>query len=156
MNEVPTKNRRKIARIGSRGRRSDSAANARPHKVSIGHGGTSRALMYDPLDLRTRVGKEYHAHKQGLAAHLGGDPTVPQQSLIDQAARLNILSRITWAELTRNGVFTKNGALRPAVTAYIDATKHERDVLRLLGLQRHQKPLPTLDEYLKEQHHDED
>jgi hypothetical protein len=145
----PVKNHRKIARSGSRGKRPDSAANARPHKVSIqGHGGTSHALMRDPLDLRTRVGKAYRLHMQALTEHVGGSPTTPEQSLIDQAARLRVLAAIAWREVSKKGCFGKEGALLPAVDAFRAAIRDERDVLRMLGIERRAKPLPTLSEYL--------
>lgn len=137
---------------GTRVKRPDSAALARPKKVSIlGHGGKSQALMRDPLDLRTRVGKAYAAHKQALAAHVGMEPTLPQQALIDQAARLSLLARIAWRELIDKGCFTQNGELRPAYDAFRNAIRDEREVLRLLGIERRQKTVPTLDEYLAEQ-----
>lgn len=110
------------------------------------------------FDGRTKVAKLYKQHVAALEAHLGSDLTPPQSRLVDQAARLALLNELIWADIDRHGVF-KNGDARPVVDTYLKAAKEERDVLRLLGVQRHQKPIPTLDEYLqakdKEQPHED-
>lgn len=126
-------------------KRPDSAGNAKPHKVSIVHAGGSRALMRDPLDLRTRVGKAYYKHKEMLRAHIGGDPSLPQEALIDQAARLALLEQFTWNQVMSAGVFDKKGALAPAYDAFIKAAREQRQVLVLLGIERKTKQLTLSD-----------
>ncbi|MFH2080739.1 MAG: hypothetical protein ABIK08_04540 [Pseudomonadota bacterium] len=126
--------------------RPDAKRNARTKKISVIHGGGSTALKALPFDGRTRLFKAYQQHVTALEAHLGGDLTPPQARLVDQAARLALLAQLTWAEIERGGLF-KNGELRPAVEAYRNATRDEREVLRLLGLKRHSKEL-TLSDYL--------
>lgn len=130
-------------------KRPDAAGNATPRKVSIiagGQGGLrSTALLRDPLDLRTAVGKAYHAQKAELRAHVGGDPSLPQEKLIDQAARLAVLADIAWGALIREGSIVKGTALHPAFEAYLRATRDQRDVLRLLGIQRHAKQITLPD-----------
>ena len=131
-------------------RRPDAAANARTKKVMIlGHGASSRALMHGALDQRTRVGRAYRAHEAALVAHLGGAEavTVPQRSLIDQAARLHLLGKIAWAELQRTGAF-RAGELVPAFDAFRRAAADERAVLALLGLERKTQQLPSIEDYL--------
>lgn len=150
MNTTATKNRRKIGKV----KRPDSAALARPRKIIMVHAGGSAAFRTGIFDGRTKTAKLYKQHVAALEAHLGGDLTTPQSRLVDQAARLALLGELIWSDIDKHGVF-KNGDARPVVDAYLKATKEERDVLRLLGLRRHQKPLPTLDEYLKE-HPNED
>lgn len=148
---------RRVRRNGRlmRLKRPDAAKNARPKKVSItGHGGSSSTLLRDPLDLRTRVGRAYYAEKQGLAIHVGGDPTVPQEKLIDQAARLGVLADIAWGELLRAGMLVIDGKVAPAFEAFIKASRDQRDVLRALGIERRSKPVPTLDDYLRTQRSD--
>lgn len=143
---------RRVRRNGRlvRLKRPDAAGNARPRKVAIvGHGGASKTLLRDPLDLRTVVGRAYHADKQALCAHLAGDPSLPEEKLIDQAARLGILADIAWGSIHRDGLFSKQGALSPAFEAFIKATRDQRDVLRLLGIKRRAKPVPTLEQYLQ-------
>jgi len=125
-----------------------------PRKVSIiggGHGGLrSKALLRDPLDLRTNVGKTYHAHKLALRAHIGGDPSVPEEKLIDQAARLAVLADIAWGGLMRRCTLLKNGGLHPLFEAYIKATRDQRAVLLTLGIDRRAKDVPDLQTYLRQ------
>lgn len=134
-------------RLIHRPKRPDSAALARPRKVAVTHGGSS-ALRHVELDLRTRAGKAWRENCEALKAHIGGDPSVAQAALIDQAARLRLLSQIAWAEIERRGAF-KGGQVQPAVDAYRRAIADEREVLRLLGLERRVKPVGSLEDYLK-------
>ncbi len=134
-----------------------SVENATPKKVVItGHGGASRSLLEDPLDGRSIIGKAYMAYKAALLAHIGGaeKATMPQLTLADQAARFNVLTRIAWGELIREGAF-KAGALAPAFDAYRRAAGDERDVLRLLGLERRMQPVPDLADYIAARPKDE-
>jgi hypothetical protein len=130
-----------------RSKRPDAAENARPRKVLIRHGGDSRALRYADLDLRSTAGKEYRARVVELTAHVGGDPTAPQRTLIDQAGRLHVLARLAWDELSRTGAF-RDGEPLPAFFAYRSAIADEREVLRTLGLERRAKEVPDLNAYL--------
>jgi hypothetical protein len=127
-----------------------SRTNGKPRKTFIsGHGGNSKALLRDPLDLRSSVGRAYYAEKQALRVHVGGDPTMPQEKLIDQCARLGVLNNIAWGELMRAGMLVQGDKLVPAFEAYIKAARELRDVLRLLGIERRTKPVPSLSEYLE-------
>lgn len=143
MDAAGTKNRRKIGRV----KRPDSAALARPRKIIMVHAGSSAAFRTGVFDGRTKLAKLYKQHVAALEAHLGGDLTPPQSRLVDQAARLALLNELIWGEIDKQGVF-KDGDVRPAVDAYLKATQQERDVLRLLGIERREKLLPTLSEYL--------
>jgi hypothetical protein len=124
--------------------------NGRPRKVLLRHASDSRALRYADLDLRSTAGKEYRARVTELTAHVGGDPTVPQVRLIDHAARLYLLARLAWDELSRTGAF-RNGDPRPAFDAFRRAAADEREVLRTLGIERRAKLIPDLNEYLQTQ-----
>lgn len=148
MARVPRKPR--ATRLKDRQKRPDAARNAQPRKVLVTHAGGSQALLRDPLDRRTRVGKAYRDHCQALAAHVGGDPTRPQAELIDQAARLALLAKIAWAELLRSGVFSgEGGQPAPALETWLKATRDQRAVLQLLGLERRSREL-DLQEYLQQ------
>lgn len=132
-------------------KRLDSAANARTKKVAVMHAGESALRRIDlNLDLRTRAGKAHRAHVVALSAHVGPEPTVPQRSLIEQAARLRILAQIAWAELSSGGAFA-NGEPRAALDVYRRVAADERDVLKTLGLARKEKAIPTLEDYLNGQ-----
>lgn len=129
--------------------RPDAARNARPRKVLLSHGRTSRLLRYADLDLRSAAGRAYQARVLALTVHIGGDPSEPQKTLIDHAARLHLLTKLAWDELTRRGAF-KGGAPTPAHDAWRRSAAEERAVLATLGIERREKPVPTLDEYLEQ------
>ena len=139
----------KLIRRDHRQKNPASAANARARKVKyVGHGVGSK-LLKDPLDRRTRVGKAYQAHKQILAAHIGGDPTAPQVELINQAARIRILSAMAWSELMRARTLVKNGNVHPAFDAFLKAARDQRAVLEMLGLKRQARDVPLLKDVLE-------
>jgi len=141
---------RKVRRDHRR-KRPDSAALARPKKVSIlGHGGRSASLLRDPLDLRTRVGKAYQLQRAAFRAHVGGEPSLPQEKLIDQAARLGLLADISWGALARAGTVLRGNGLHPAFEAFLKATRDQRAVLVLLGIQRQPREVPDLKTYLEQ------
>src|SRR2546425_3731378 len=133
-----------------RTKRPDAARNARPRKILLRHASDSRALRYADLDLRSTAGKEYTASKAMLTAHLGGQENVtgPQRVLIDHCARLHVLTRLAWDELSRSGAF-RNGEPRPAYDAFRRAAADERSVLTMLGLERRAKDVPDLQDYLR-------
>lgn len=116
-------------------------------KVLVRHAGDTVALRYADLDLRSTAGREYRTRVQALTAHIGGDPTPPQVVLIDHAARLHVLARLAWDELSRTGAF-RDGQPRPAFQAYRSAAADEREVLRTLGIERKAKEAPDLSTYL--------
>src|SRR2546426_10884165 len=95
-----------------------SRRNGIARRVAIFAGGiSSRALRHGVLHRGPVVGKAYVARQAALTAHLGGDPTVPQLALVDQAARLWLLSHFAWLEILRSGAF-REGEVRTAFDAY--------------------------------------
>src|SRR2546427_1632887 len=131
-----------------RTKRPDAARNARSMKILLRHASDSRALRYADLDLRSTAGREYAATKATLTAHLGGEVTAPQAILVDHAARLHVLTRLAWDELSRSGAF-RDGEPRPAYDAFRRAAADERSVLVTLGLERRAKDVPDLQDYLR-------
>lgn len=126
-----------------------SARNGKPKKLHItGPGTSSRALLHGSFHLGTRLGKAWRERCDALTAHVGGDPSEAQRVLIDQCARLHLLVQFAWAEVLRAGAFEK-GEPRPAFDAFRRAAADEREVLRLLGLERKHKPLPKLSDVLE-------
>ena len=134
-------------RDGSRIKRPDARANARPRKVLIKHGSNSHALMHAPFDMRSVVGKAYQHRVRELSAHIGGEPNAVQRTLIDHGARMHLLTRMAWRELSTHGAY-RHGSPTPANDAYRRAAADERSVLLLLGLDRKAKEVPELSEYL--------
>src|SRR5258708_1460271 len=90
-------------------KRPDARTNALGKKLLVRHAGGSVALRYADLDMRSTAGKEYAATKAALTAHLGGEEnvSVPQRALVDHAARLHLLTRLSWDELSRTGAFRR-------------------------------------------------
>src|SRR5262249_21192885 len=119
---------------------------ARPPKVLIKHASGSRALMHAHFDMRSTVGKAYRARVEALTSHIGGDPSTVQRTLVDQAARLHLLTLQAWDELTRSGAFHR-GMPTPANDAYRRAAADERSVLMILGLERKAKEIQDLADY---------
>jgi hypothetical protein len=125
-----------------------SAANGKPHKsVITGHGANSRVLKHAALHRGSTLGREYAAQCEALTAHVGGAPSEAQRLLIDQAARIHLLLQFAWAELLRAGAFNE-GEPRPAFDAFRRAAADQREVLRLLGIERSPQPVPDLHSYL--------
>lgn len=121
----------------------------RPKKIRITHALKSRAILRDPLDQRTVAGKLYRAHAAALTSDLGGDLSIAMATLVDQASRLHLIAKLGWNELARTGLFDrKTGEAKPAYELYLKTTRDERDVLRLLGLERRARPMPSLQTYL--------
>lgn len=106
--------------------------------------------MKDPFDGRTLMAKKYKATVAALHNHLGNDLTLPEQAIVDQAARFALLCDISWGELIRGGMF-KKGKLSTAFEAWIKASKEQRAVLQLLGLKRKEKPVQDLSAYIEDQ-----
>jgi hypothetical protein len=133
-----------------------SATNAKPKKVHIVTGASSRTLRAGgPLDRRTAAYKLERAYVVQVTAHLGGDPTVPQARLIDHAARLRLIAQIAWGELMRTGAF-RNGQPVPALDAFRRVIADERAVLQLIGIERHQFEITDVAAEVARQRREED
>lgn len=104
---------------------------------------SARKFLKDPLDQRTTVGKHYTAYKTELSAHVGGSPTIVQTELIDQAAKLKVLSAMAWYELMTFGSVSipKKGQMHPAFDGFLRVTRDQRTVLTTLGLRRAAKEI---------------
>ena len=128
-----------------------SAKNGRPHAVTMKYGGTS-ALRAARVDQRT---PEAHFENNKIAArvqHAGGADVVtePLLSIIRHSARLELLVALAYAEVLRVGV-VHDGAVSGAFQAFLTAGRELRGTLELIGLERKQKPVPSLAEYLAQQ-----
>ncbi len=71
--------------------------------------------------------------------YLGGDVNVVQEKLIDQAARLGLLTDIAWGELMRSGHLVRKGNVNAAFDPFLKASRDLRAILLVLGLKRHAK-----------------
>jgi hypothetical protein len=95
------------------------------------------------------MGKEYLARVAALTNHLGGSEalSVPQRTLVDRAARLGLIVETSWHELADHGVF-RNGEPVPALAAFRSALADEREVLRILGIERRERVVRSLSDVL--------
>lgn len=100
-------------------------------------------------DRRSALGKVFAAEAHALTQHVG-NPTLPQARLIEQGARLHLLEAMAWAEVVGAGrLIGTDGAPHPAVDVLLRTMRERREVLRLLGLQRAPKQVPSLHDYLQ-------
>jgi hypothetical protein len=126
-----------------------SRGNARGRSVvAVKHAGDSRTLRLGRFDLRRAEGRKYSDTVSLLKAHLGGEVTAPQAILVDQSARLTVLTGIAWDELTKHGAF-HDGEPTPALHAYLRLIGEARSVLVTLGLERRPKDVGDLQDYLR-------
>ena len=130
-------------RDGTRIKRPDAAALARPKKVHLIHGGSGRSLLRDPLDRRTKV----HRILVQRVAELRDVSSYALARMVEQAARLSLLVDTAWAAVNRE-VVVRNGEATGAVEAYRRLASEERAVLALLDLERREKEIPDLQTYL--------
>ena len=130
-------------------KRPDSARNARPAVTYLFHGLGSGFLKGRP-DLRSAVGKATLAREQALVAHVGGDPGTILGRLIQHAARYSILSDALWARLTVSAQEITPEALAGLLDIHMRIAREERETLKLLGLKRRVKEVPSLQEFLRQ------
>lgn len=156
----PQRLKRTRSRRGGRDvivKRPDSAKNARPHKVFPVHGGAAKVLRQGVLHRGGTLGKAYGTELAGLTAHVGGDPSLPQARLIEQGARLHLLEAMAWAEVQgARGLIRADGTAHPALDVLLRTMRERREVLKLLGLNRKAKDVPTLQEFLAQRAEQDD
>lgn len=136
-------------------KRPDAAGNARPAVTYLFHGLGSGFLKGRP-DLRSAVGKAALTREQALVVHVGGDPSPPLGRLIQHAARYSILSDALWARLTVSAQEITPEALAGLLDIHMRIAREERETLKLLGLKRRAKEVPTLQEYLRQRAEEQD
>jgi len=122
---------------GSRVRRPDSAALARPKTKFLLHGnGASRALLRDSLDGRSTFARVYRQREAMLTSDLGGDLSYAQRRLVAHAVRHSLAVDTAWHGLLQTGLLTSEGDLTGAMQAHERASAAERATLEKLGLHR--------------------
>lgn len=122
-----------------------SRDNAIPKRVKLQTGISSSALRRGLIDRRTAEGRFLAADVLALRAHVGGDPSIAQQKLIEDAARLGLIISIAWQRLMDSGTILRGDGLHPALEAFLKSSRDRRDVLRLLGLNRHTRQIKLSD-----------
>jgi hypothetical protein len=126
-------------------KRPDMRSNARPKKVHVLHGGSSRLLRRAAFDKRTQVGRFYQGFQAALVSHVGGDPSAVEAELIREVAIDVVLLRINQVQLMRS-----NGRLdERALDRHLKLRQQIDRTLRVLGLHRAVKQIPDLRDYIE-------
>jgi hypothetical protein len=127
-----------------------SRTNSKPRPVALRYGGES-ALLSCRLNKSTPEYKFVAHHIGELVQHLGGPEVVSvmQREIAEQCARLRLLETLCFGEVIRHGAMA-NGVPTPAYIAYQQAVGKRTDLMRLLGLQRHEKLADDLSVWLAE------
>lgn len=130
-------------------KRADSAGNACPRKIFPVHAGAAKVLRKGVIDRRGVLGSAFYSELAGLRSHVGGEPSLPQERLTEQGARLHLLEAMAWAEVQGAGrLIRADGTAHPALDVLLRTMRERREVLKLLGLERRAKPVQTLDEIM--------
>lgn len=131
-------------------KRPDARANAMPRKVFPVHAGAAKVLRNGVIDRRGALGQAYHTELGALQAHVGGEPPLPIARLTEQGALLHLLEAMAWAEVLAAGrLIRTDGTAHPAIDVLLRTMRERREVLKLLGLKRRPKDVPTLQELLQ-------
>lgn len=107
-----------------------------------------RVFLEAALDERSVVFQMVAERARAFSSQLGNDLTPAQDRIVQQAARLGVLSDSTWAAVQIKGLLNEEGAQTQAVDSFMKVARAEREALNAIGLERRQKPLPSLGEYL--------
>lgn len=129
-------------------KRPDAPANAKPATVFLFHGLGSSFLKGRRADMRSAVGRACAERRAALEAHLGGDLSVPLVRLTEHATRYGILVDALWARLNTDPQALAPDALAVWLDALVKVSREERETLKLLGLKRPVKDVPSLHDYL--------
>jgi hypothetical protein len=143
---------RRRERAVYRGESPQSAENAKPRRVALRYGAHSALMSAEiVLDQRTREGKFERAVIERRIAHCGGaeNVTEPLMSCIRHSARLELAVALCWAEVRRGRLLNENGEPSGALRAFLVCGRALGETLRLLGLERRERPVPNLEDYLR-------
>ncbi len=124
------------------------ARDTKPRAVRVMHASGSKSLLQGRLDGRSLIGRRYKEDLLELKNHLNGAVSAPVAKLCDQAVRLGLLADLSWGEVTQAETLLKDGVPHPAIDVFLKASKNQRDVLTLLGLQRRARDV-TLEDVLQ-------
>ena len=119
--------------------------NGKPKRVHISNGSRSSALLESPIDKRCVLGRLYKRQVAELQAHLGNDITPPVGSLINQAARFSLLADLSWGEVMRAEELVQDGKPHASIDIFLKASKSQREVLSMLGIQRRARDVTLQD-----------
>jgi hypothetical protein len=124
----------------------ESAKNGKPRKVYLTtRNRASLAVLNNPLDLRSALGKRYVSDVISLKSHVGGDPSVIECRLIDQASRLALLMDLAWGEVLASETLVKDNTPVAAIDIFLKCARDHRQVLGLIGVDRRARDITLQD-----------
>ena len=140
--------RRKRRRVNGRLVPIRNAASARNARLARKVGtlpALARALRSGgALDQRFALSKVIRAYASEYRAHVGDAASAPLTHLCDSAARHRVIANVAFTDLMQHGLFTTNGSVRGSFEVWRRADGDLRECLRLLGLERKARDVPTL------------
>jgi hypothetical protein len=134
-------------RNGIRLKRPDAAGNARARKVGITTGLDSRAIRGE-LDQRFAFARAVTAYAEEYRAHVASDSVV-MDDLCRSAAIHKAIKHLALARMDGQP-FDNADQARAAYEALRRADADHRSILAVLGIQRREKPVPDLQDYLRQ------
>jgi hypothetical protein len=142
-------------RYRSDGTRVINAASRTNALVKRGVHGNGKHLAYSKLfaakiDKRLKLGKLYAGINAVYTSQMGGEDNIPpfKAVLKEHAVRLTIMCHQAWVQMLRTGGHREDGSAVPAHDVYTRTLARLQSLLESLGLERTEKEVLTLAEYI--------
>lgn len=115
------------------------------------HGARSfkNLLIEGGMDRRSSLFKALQVQERELSLALGGDLSPQQQILVADSIKTKLFVASLDAYLTKLTSLVRKGRCHPVLAERTRLAGHLRENLKVLGLQRVAKELPTLTDYLE-------
>jgi hypothetical protein len=131
--------------IGQRCRRGHQAPKALGAQgIRLVHGAYAESSL-ESLSALGAIGEK----RAALRVHFGGEPSVLEEDLAADYARLDVLIETVSANVAHKGVITTRGRTRSTVTLLMQLMQQRQRLAALLGLQRREKEL-SLDDWISQ------
>ena len=140
-----TRAREAVAAIRGRGRGPDGRV--LPGNTAAMTHGLASAQLLDHPDI-----KAWHAEQMAaITADLGGDAEMSAlvQAHVREAARVEVILAALGEDLMTRGPLTAKGKMRAASTLYLQVLDRFMRLSAALGLERRQKPVPSIHDVLR-------
>jgi len=102
------------------------------------------------LDGRTVVARQLGEDRKALYAHLGGEPSVTQERVVEAVLLLDLIITMASASLATLGPVDRKGALRPLARDIGGMLERRHRLLSDLGWPRQARPVMSLSERLSQ------
>lgn len=118
--------------------------------ASVVHGGRSERLRHRLLDEPQGVAR-LEGKRSAILADLGGESEIStvKRDLLDRYLQTDALAGHLGGHLIAEGVLTAKGRSRAALSAFLQVLDRQHRLAVAIGLERRQKALPSLEQYLR-------